>query len=79
MFLIDGHYMMLRELKCESRGGTGGGGPDPPGKSQVIWDSIGNKQSDPLEKVGPPWNMLDPSGTLKIIVYFEIILLTSVK
>ena len=36
------------------------GGPDPPGKSQVIWDSIGNKQLD------PPWNMLDPCGTLKI-------------
>ena len=32
------------------------GGPDPPGKSQVIWVSIGNKQLDPpsLEKVGPP-------------------------
>ena len=36
------------------------GGPDPPGKSQVIWVSIGNKQLDPLEKVGPPWKMLDP-------------------
>ena len=40
-------------------GGTGG--PDPPGKSQVIWVSIGNKQLDPpgksltpLENVGPP-------------------------
>ena len=33
----------------------GTGGPDPPGKSQVIWVSIGNKQLDPpLEKVGPP-------------------------
>ena len=51
------------------RGGTGG--PDPlPGKSQVIWVYIGNKQLDPpppgkswnpLENVGPP---LD-SGTLK--------------
>ena len=29
----------------------------PPGKSQVIWVSIGNKQSDPppLENVGPPF------------------------
>ena len=40
----------------------GTGVPDPPGKSQVIWVSIGNKQLDPwekldpspLEKVGPP-------------------------
>ena len=39
------------------RGGGGTGGPDPSGKSQVIWVSIGNKQWDPpppLEKVGPP-------------------------
>ena len=49
-------------------GGTGG--PDPPRKSQVIWVSIGNKQLDPLENVGPPpppppgkcWTL---SGTLK--------------
>ena len=42
--------------------GGGAGGPDPPpGKSQVIWVSIGNKQMDPpgkswtpLENVGPP-------------------------
>ena len=36
--------------------GTGGPGP-PPGKSQVIWVSIGNKLLDPhppLEKVAPP-------------------------
>ena len=27
----------------------------PPGKSQVVWVSIGNKQLDPpMEKVGPP-------------------------
>ena len=45
------------------RGGGGAGGPDPPGKAQVIWVSIGNKQLDPpgkswtpppLENVGPP-------------------------
>ena len=30
------------------------GGLDPPGKSQVMPVSIGNKQLDPLEKVGPP-------------------------
>ena len=46
------------------RGGGGARGPYPPGKSQVLWVSIGNKQLDPppppLEKVGPPWKMLDP-------------------
>ena len=41
--------------KCGCRGGTGG--PDPPGKSQVIWVSIGNKQLDP-----PPWKKLAPTG-----------------
>ena len=48
------------------RGGQGVQTP-PPGKSQVIWVSIGNKQLD------PPWKKLDPppgkcwtpSGTLK--------------
>ena len=80
MFLIDGHNIMLRELKCGSRGGgTGGPDPPPPGKSQVIWDFIGNKQLDLPEKSWTPWNMLDPSVTLKMIAYFEIILLTSVK
>ena len=42
----------------------GGGGLDPsPGKSQVMWVSIGNKPLDPtlLKKVGPPpWKILDP-------------------
>ena len=46
---------------ADPEGGTGG--PDPPGKSQVIWVSLGNKQLDhpwkkldppPLENVGPP-------------------------
>ena len=54
---------------CISKCGTteGTGGPDPPGKSQVIWVSIGNKQLDPppLEKVGHPspgkcWTPLEP-------------------
>ena len=50
--------------KCGCRGGTGG--PDPPGKSQVIWVSIGNKQLDPpLEKVGTHWKMLDPLWNLE--------------
>ena len=42
---------------------VGTGGPDPPGKSQVIWVSIGNKQLDPpppLEKVGPPLENIGP-------------------
>ena len=44
------------------RGGTGGPAPHPlpPGKSQVLWVSIGNKQLDPP----PPWKMLDPLWNL---------------
>ena len=38
----------------------------PPGKSQVIWVTIGNKQLDPP----PPWKMLDPSGTLKNDIFY---------
>ena len=40
--------------KCESRGGDRGSGPPPPGKSQVIWVSIGNKQLDPPGKSWTP-------------------------
>ena len=51
-------------FKCGSRGGGGTGGPDPPpGKSQVKWVSIGNKQLDPpppLEKVGRPLENVGP-------------------
>ena len=54
--------MRLHGLKCGSRGGERGSGPPPPGKSQVIWVSIGTKQ---LEKVGPPWKMLDPLWNLE--------------
>ena len=46
-------YEYTKLHKCGFRGGTGG--PDPPGKSQVIWVSIGNKLLDP-----PP-----PPGTLR--------------
>ena len=61
-------FMCFMIVKCGSRGGGGSGGPDPPGKSQVIWVSIGNKQLEkvgpppppPPENVGPPWKMLDP-------------------
>ena len=40
----------------------GQGVQTPPGKSQVIWVSIGNKQLDPppLEKVGPPLKNVGP-------------------
>ena len=41
--------------------GDRGSGP-PPGKSQVIWISIGNKQLDPPPPPGKCWT---PSGTLK--------------
>ena len=58
---------------CPSRGGIGG--PDPAGKSQVIWVSIKKKHSDPpppppgkswtppLENVGPT---LDPCESIVI-------------
>ena len=49
--------------------GGGGRGSGPPGKSQVIWVSIGNKHLD------PPGKCWTPSRTLK----FEIDHLTSVK
>ena len=67
------------------RGGGGGQGVrTPPGKPQVKWVYIGNKQLDPLppgkswtppplENVGPP---LEPG---KMIVFFESNHLTSVK
>ena len=49
--------------------GGGGKGPGPPGKTQVIWDSIGNTQLDlPLEKLDPPWkNVEAPLEPRKII------------
>ena len=46
-------------------GGDRGSGP-PPGKSQVIWVSIGNKQLDPpSKKLDPPGKCWTPSRTLK--------------
>ena len=44
---------------ADTEGGTGGPDPPTPGKSQVIWVYIGNKQLDPP---GKSWT---PSGTLK--------------
>ena len=51
--------LYARQVRIQRGGGGGGGGQGvriPPGKSQVIWVSIGNKQfpPPPLEKVGPP-------------------------
>ena len=55
-------------LRKAMGGSRGEGTDDPPGKSQVLWVSIGNKQLDPpLEKVGPPPlenEMLDPVWNL---------------
>ena len=45
----------------EAGGGAWGPTPPPPGKSQVIWVSVGNKQLDP-----PPWKKLDPPPLMKI-------------
>ena len=56
VFLIEERLLRLLLYKCGSRGGDRGSGP-PPGKSQVIWVSIGNKQFVPPH---PP-----PPGTLK--------------
>ena len=59
-----------RDSKCGSIVGSGGPDPPPPpGKSQVIWVSIGYKQLDPPGKSGtpppPPGKCWTPSGTLK--------------
>ena len=45
-------YNPVKQVQIQR--GDRGSGPPPPGKSQVIWVSIGNKQLDPLEKNGPP-------------------------
>ena len=51
--------------------------PPPPQKSQVIWVSIGNKTWKKLDP--PPVKCWTPSGTLKMIDFFEIDHLTSEK
>ena len=63
-FLVPTTYVLVEKQVRIQRGGQGV--RTPPGKSQVIWVSIGNKQMDPLEKVGPPppWKMLDPLWNL---------------
>ena len=74
----------MNNPKCGSRGGDRGTRPPPPpGKSQVIWVSIENKQLDPLWKSWtpppPPGKCWTPSGTLKMIDFFAIDPLTSLK
>ena len=56
----------------------GTGPPPPPGKTQAIWDSIGNKQLDPpsLKKLDPATrppekNVGAPLEPRKIIISFE--------
>ena len=49
-------------FSADPEGGGGTGGLDPPGKSQAIWVSIGNKQLDPPP---PPCKMLDPLWNLE--------------
>ena len=58
----------ISNSSADPEGGGGTGGSDPPGKSQVIWVSIGNKQLDPPWKKlnpPPPWKMLDPLWNLE--------------
>ena len=84
VFAIYTFTCMAVTSPCTSADPEGGQGVrTPSGKSQVIWVSIGNKQLDP-----PPWKKLDPpppgkcwtpSGTLEMIVFFEIKHLTSEK
>ena len=60
------NYMKSCSSNADPEGGTGG--PDPPGKSQVIWVSIGNKQLDPppwKSWTPPPWKMLYPLWNLE--------------
>ena len=54
-------YLLLVEIA--SADPEGGQGVRTPLENHVIWVSVGYKQLDPLEKVGPPptpWKMLDP-------------------
>ena len=57
------YFLFTQQVRIQRGGGTGG--LDPPGKSQVIWVSIGNKQLDPPGKSWTPppgkcWTPLEP-------------------
>ena len=59
-------YLLLVEIASADPEGVRGS--RPPGKSQVIWVSIGYKQLDPPGKKldpPPPWKMLDPLWNLE--------------
>ena len=50
------------------KGGGGYRGSGPPGKSQVIWVSLGKKQLEldpPGKSWTPPWKKLDPLWNLE--------------
>ena len=57
----------IQEASADPEGGGGQAVWTPPGKSQVIWVSIGNKQLDPppWKKFDLPWIMLDPLWNLE--------------
>ena len=55
------NHLLVEIASADPEGGSGG--PDPSGKSQVIWVSLGYKQLDPLEKVEttpPPLENVGP-------------------
>ena len=65
-------HCMLTEASADPEEGTGGPDPPPPGKSQDIWVSIGNKQLDPPppgKSWTPPENV-GPPGTLKNNIFY---------
>ena len=68
------HLMDHGQVRIQRGGGQG---VRTPWKTtcQVIWVSIVNKRLDPP----PPGKRWTPSGTLKMIVFFEIDRLTSAK
>ena len=57
---IEKEHTELVELQVRIQRG-GQGVQTPPGKSQVKWVTIGNKQLDPP----PPWKKLDPPPPLE--------------
>ena len=57
-------FNALRQVRIQR--GDRGSGPPPPGTSEVGWISIEFSIWTPVvEKVGPPWKMLDPLWILR--------------
>ena len=50
------------QVRIQRGGGAGVPDPPPPGKTQVIWVSIGNKQLDPPPPPGKSWIPLENVG-----------------